>query len=348
MLNKASSRLITKAPPKVPHWVFIYSLLFIVGLCLSLVLGSCVPYNSLNSVVTATENQPPEVVRIGYQPHGAPPLLKVRGTLEKHLAPMGVSVEWTEFAAGAPIMAAMGEGKIDIGQVGAVPALFAQADGVPFVYIANEPPAPTRVGIVVRRDSPIQTLADLKGKKIAFTKASSAHYLVSQALIKAGLRFEDVQGIYLPPREGLVALERKEVDAWAGWDPFFAEVEDRMPVRILTNGDGLTQGINFYVATNDFTSNHFDIVKIVIEQMRQVGIWSNQNPPSAAKIIARQTGLKLSTALKISERRRYEAQPIQEQAIEEQQRIAETFFRLGLLSKRIWVEDAVWKLSLGH
>jgi sulfonate transport system substrate-binding protein len=121
-----------------------------------------------------------------------------------------------------------------------------------------------------------------------------------------------------------------------------------MPVRILTNGDGLTQGINFYVATNDFTSNHFDIVKIVIEQMRQMGIWSNQNPPEAAKIIARQTGLKLSTALKISERRRYEAQPIQEQAIEEQQRIAETFFRLGLLSKRIWVEDAVWKLSLGN
>jgi sulfonate transport system substrate-binding protein len=117
-------------------------------------------------------------------------------------------------------------------------------------------------------------------------------------------------------------------------------------VRILTTGEGLSNNMNFYFVTQSFANNHDMIIKIVIDEMRKVGLWVPTHQEEAAQILASNTGLKLAVALKIIQRARYEAQPIQDQAIEEQQRIADTFFRLGLLPKTIRVEDAVLKRDL--
>lgn len=314
-------------------------------LCLVLTVSACTHTQS-KSVATPAENPPPseiKVLRIGHQPHGAPPLLKKRGTLEKRLATKGVAVEWIQFPAGPPIMAALGDGKIDLGMAGEVPPLFAQANGVPLVYVANERAVPEVIAILVSADSPIQDLASLKGKKIAVTKASAGHYLLIQALNKAGLKLKDVDPVYLSPPDGQAAFKRQEVEAWVGWDPFFAVLQEEIPVRILTTGAGLTKNMNFYFSTRSFARNHYDLLKTVIEEMRAVGMWVPTHQQEAAEILAASTGLKVTTAQKVIERAGYEAQPIQDQAIEEQQRIADTFFRLGLLPKQIRVEDAVWK-----
>lgn len=328
-----------------PHLTTTYLLLFAASFGLSLALGSCNSSPNSNSSPTSSGDGTAKVtvVRIGHQPHGAPLLLKATGTLEKRLAPMGVSVEWVEFPAGPPIMAAMGEGKVDMGMAGEVPPLFAQANGLPIVYVANEQPVPELMGILVRKNSPIKTLADLKGKKITVTKASVGHYMLVQALSRVGLTLEDVQVVYLPPPEGQEAFRRGEVDVWVGWSPFLAALEESMPVRLLANGDGLTKNTDFYFATRSFASSNYDIVKVAIEEMRQVGIWATKNPEEAAKIIAAKNNMKLATALKMTKMNYYGAQPIQDRAIEEQQRIADTFFRLGLLPKQIRVEDVVWK-----
>ncbi|MFB2924125.1 MULTISPECIES: sulfonate ABC transporter substrate-binding protein [Aerosakkonema] len=350
MLFKLHKLLLPDLLKSISDWfklrlTAIFLLLFAGSLALSLALGSCNSSTNSNSSVASSGDGIGKVtvVRIGHQPHGAPILLKARGTLEKHLASMGLSVQWVEFPAGPPIMAAMAEGKVDMGMAGEVPPLFAQASGVPLVYVANEQPVPTMMGILVRNNSPIKTLADLKGKKITATKASAGHYLLIQALLRTGLTLDDVQAVYLPPPEGQEAFRRGEVDVWVGWDPFLAILEDSMPVRLLANGEGLTKNTNFYFATRFFASKYYDIVKIVIEEMRQVGIWASNHPQLAAKIIAANTNMKLATALKITKRNFYGAQPIQDRAIEEQQRIADTFFRLGLLPKQIRVEDVVWK-----
>lgn len=345
MLIKAFYRLIAQALPKISYWKFAFSLLFVAGLYLSLVLGSCTKERSLNSTPNA-ENSPSNnanVVRIGHQPQGAFLLLKVRGNLEKRLASMGLSVEWQEFPASFPMLVAMGEGKIDLGHGGVVPPIVAQANNVPFVYVANDTALPGSIGILVRKDSPIRTLADLKGKKIAAAKASAGQYLLVQALIKEGLTLENVEFVDLPPSQGQAALKQGKVDAWVGWQPFLAELQESMPVRLLTNAEGLINDRNFYFAASSFANEREDIVNIVMEEARQVGIWAMNYPNKAAEILTRYTGLKASAALRVTKSRRYEAIPIQDRAIEDQQRIAETFFRLGLLPKRILVEDAVWK-----
>src|SRR5262249_53668318 len=124
-------------------------------------------------------------IRIGYQKYGTLILLKGKGTLEKKLAPLGAKVVWTEFPSGPPLLEAINVGAIDFGSTGETPPIFAQAAGAPLVYVAHEPPAPQGEAILVPKDSPLKTLADLKGKKIAFNKGSNVHYLLVKALEKA-------------------------------------------------------------------------------------------------------------------------------------------------------------------
>lgn len=357
MSTKSLYDLAAKAPEKLVRlkvtkvrqpWAFVISLLFVVGLSLSLVLGSCTSQRSLYSTTQADNSRSSltKVVRIGHQPQGAFLYLKAKGNLEKRLSPMGFSVDWIEFSAGRAILAAMGEGKIDLGHGGVIPPILAQANNVPFVYVANDSTLPGTIGILVRKDSSIQTLSDLKGRKIAATKASTGQYLLVQALIKGGLTLKDVEFIDLPPAEGQLAFKQGKVDAWVGWHPFLAQLQESMPVRLLTNGEGLLNDRNFYFAASSFANDHDDIIKIVMEETRQIGIWATNYPNEAAKLLSASTGLNASTALRVTKSRLYDALPIQDRSIEEQQRIAETFFRLGLLPKRIWVEDAVWKQGL--
>jgi sulfonate transport system substrate-binding protein len=240
----------------------------------------------------------------------------------------------------------MGEGKIDIGYAGIVPPLFAQADGVPFVYVGNEAVSAKTIGILVPQDSAIQTLADLKGKKITSAQKSVGYYFLIQALLKAGLKLEDAEFVPLPPTEGIKAFQKGEVDAWIGWNPFLAQAQETIPVRLLANGEGLVNDRNFYLATKSFVEDRSEIVKIVIEEMRQAGVWASHQPEAAAEILAKKMGLKPSTALNVIKVHAFEAQPIQDGAIEEQQRVADTFFRLGLLPTQIRVEDVVWKGKL--
>ena len=320
-----------------------FLLLFVLSFFLSLFLESCTSLAWLNTSKTQNFQPQTKVIRIGHQPHGTLLYLKTKGTLEKRLATIGFSVEWTQFSAGKQILQAMGEGKIDLGYAGVVPPIFAQASGVDFVYIANDLSTPESMGILVPKDSPIRTLGELKGKKITATKASAGQYLLIQALSKAGLTLKDIEFVDLLPPEGQAAFKQGKVDAWAGWNPFLAELQASMPARLLTNSDGLMNDRNFYIAMRSFAKKRTEIVKIVIEEANKIGIWITNYPEQAAQLLTASTGMKPATALRVTKSRYYDAIPIQDRAIEEQQRIAETFFRLGLLQKRIWVEDAMWK-----
>jgi len=140
-----------------------------------------------------------KVVRIGYQKYGKFVLLKGRGALEDKLKPLGYSVAWTEFPSGPPLLEALNVGAIDMGVTGETPPIFAQAAGAPLVYLAYDPPAPRGEAILVPKDSPLKSVAELRGKKVALNKGSNVHYMLVRALEQAGLKYTDIQPVFLAP-----------------------------------------------------------------------------------------------------------------------------------------------------
>ena len=173
------------------------------------------------------------VLRIGYQKYGTLVLLKARGSLEKRLAPLHIEVKWTEFPAGPQLLEGLNVGAIDFGTVGEAPPIFAQAAGADLIYVGNEPAASAAEAILVPKDSPIKTVAELKGKKVALNKGSNVHFLLVKLLEKAGVQYRDIDAVFLTPADARAAFERGSVDAWAIWEPFLAAAQMQTGARIL-------------------------------------------------------------------------------------------------------------------
>jgi sulfonate transport system substrate-binding protein len=286
--------------------------------------------------------QPKDSLRIGYQKYGTLILLKARGDLEKRLAPLGIEVKWTEFPAGPQLLEGLNVGSIDFGTVGEAPPIFAQAAGADLVYVANEPPAPASEAIIVPKDSPVRSVADLKGKKVALNKGSNVHYLLVKALQKHGLAYKDVEVVFLPPADARAAFERGSVDAWVIWDPFLAAAEKQIGARIVADGIGTVSNHQFYLASRGYAQRRQEVLEAVIEEIGKLDGWAKQNPKEVSAFLAPVVGLDGPTAELAVSRYSYGVRPIGEGVIVEQQKIADTFFELKLIPKQIRVRDAVW------
>src|SRR3984957_9614760 len=193
-----------------------------------------------------------KTVRIGYQKYGKLVLLKGKGSLEEKLRPFGYKVSWTEFPSGPPLLEALNVGAIDFGVAGETPPIFAQAAGAPLVYLAYDPPAPQGEAILIPKDSPLKSVADLRGKKIALNKGSNVHYLLVKALEKAGLKYSDIQPVFLAPSDALAAFSRGSVDAWVIWDPYEAAAQASTGARILADGTDVVANYQFYFTSKSF------------------------------------------------------------------------------------------------
>src|SRR5260221_4208824 len=203
-----------------------------------------------------------KVVRIGFQKYGKLVLLKGKGSLEGKLKPLGYKVSWTEFPSGPPLLEALNVGAIDFGVAGETPPIFAQAAGAPLVYLAYDPPAPQGEAILVPKDSPLNSVSDLKGKKVALNKGSNVHYLLVKALEKAGLKYTDIQPVFLAPSDALAAFTRGSVDAWVICDPYEAAAEASTGARILADGTGLVANHQFYFSSKKFLAGDAKAVDV--------------------------------------------------------------------------------------
>lgn len=283
------------------------------------------------------------VIRIGYQKYGNFILLKGTGELEKKLAPKGYTVEWTEFPSGPPLLEAVNAGAIDVGQTGEAPPIFAQAASADFLYVAHEPPAPKGEAILVPKDSPITSLADLKGKKIALNKGSNVHYLLVKVLERAGIKYGDITSVFLAPADARAAFERGSVDAWVIWDPFQASAEVTIGARTLTDGTGVVPNNQFYLARKAFADADPQAVDTVIDAVGDVDRWAEGNSEAVAAQLSASIGIPppvLEIALK---RQTYGIKPLDDATVAQQQNIADTFYALGLLPKPVQVSAIVRK-----
>ncbi|WP_180953768.1 sulfonate ABC transporter substrate-binding protein [Bacillus sp. T33-2] len=284
----------------------------------------------------------PESIKIGFQKGNTLHILKSRGNLDKKLKEQNIKIEWVEFATGGALLEALNTNNIDFGHAADANAVFAQASGMPLVYVASESPNPEGLAMIVQKDSDIKTVADLKGKKIAIGKGWNSHYLLMKALQKEGLSTQDVEFAYVKDAsEGRAAFESKRVDALGFWDPFLAVLEKDISPKTLINGDGFTNNRTYYFSTEEFSKNHSDVVKTILEEVDKSDDWANENKKELAKMLSDALGIPVEALEKTVNRRTYGVQEITDSVVAEQQDIADTFLKEGLIDKEISISDMV-------
>ncbi|SIT49754.1 putative aliphatic sulfonates-binding protein [Paraburkholderia piptadeniae] len=281
----------------------------------------------------------PRTLRIGNQ-KGYLNLLKGRGTLEKRLAPLNVSVSWTEFAAGPVQLEALNVGSIDFGDVGEAPPIFAQAAGAPLAYVAATVTRPQSEAVLVPPQSPIRSVADLKGKRIALNKGSNVHYFLVKLLRQHGLQYRDVNLVFLAPADARAAFERASIDAWVIWDPFFAAAEKSLGARLIADASGVVGNRAYYFSSQTYAAKNPDVIRILIDELDKVDQWGKQNKDQLASELAQLWGLPKPVVDAAVGRQQFGTQPITRAILGEQQQIADTFLDLGLIPKHVDVLKA--------
>ncbi|GJE26511.1 Putative aliphatic sulfonates-binding protein [Methylobacterium organophilum] len=276
-------------------------------------------------------------LRIGYQRSSTLiALLRQEGALEDALKPLGVTVSWHEFTSGLPIMEALNVGQIDVSaDVADTVPVFAQAAGALITYVAQEAPSPSAQAILVAADSPIKTVADLKGRKVAVTKGAGSHYLLLAALGAESLPFTSITPAYLTPADGRGALTSGSVDAWVAWDPFLSAAQAQSGARILRDGTGLSLYKRYYLASDAYVAQNGAVLGVLFAKLAQAGAWVKANPEEAATRLGALWKIEPAIVRQANDRRSYKVEPVTREGLSEQQKIADAFKAEGLLPRPV-------------
>jgi sulfonate transport system substrate-binding protein len=261
-------------------------------------------------------------------------ILKEHHVLEGKLGPKGYEPAWFLFNE---VLAPMTAGAVDFhADVADAVPIFTQAAGAKLTIYAREAPSPQAEAIIVHADSPIKTVADLKGKTVGVRRGSGAHFILAAALKRAGLSFADITAAYLAPTDAGPAFQRGSIDAWSIWDPFLAITESRTPTRKLTDATGLSGYQRYYLVNDDFVAAHPDVVQIVFDALVVAGKWVKANPKEAAAFLSPIWGnVPVDVVETVNSRRSYQVLRVEKSDLGDQQRIADTFYEAKLIPKAI-------------
>ncbi|GFE67528.1 aliphatic sulfonate ABC transporter substrate-binding protein [Chroococcus sp. FPU101] len=331
--------------------------LFIAGIFFSIVLDRWFSNRAARSGNTPLAEQARQLkqLKIGY-PEGMTNLevLRERGLLEKQLRPYGLTVTWSSFLSASSLIEALSNGTIDFCGGGGTASIFSQAADHLFVRVAKEKYTdPKGQAILVLENSPIQTLADLKHKKIAFDLGSSSHYVLIKALAKVGLDLSDIEPIYLTQPEALPLFRRGEIDAWVNWVPYAAtQTRSSYPGRSIIDlesifGDNVSNEVpTLYYAIPELVRDYPDLLKVILEEVNEAGAWAKKQELEAAKRLAEQYEIEPSIVDNLEKRSIERAIiPIDDLTLNALQQQANTFRDLRLIPKRVNVKDGTYSLQ---
>ncbi|WP_438346593.1 aliphatic sulfonate ABC transporter substrate-binding protein [Methylorubrum populi] len=274
-------------------------------------------------------------VRLSYQRSSTLlTVLKARGTLEERLGAQGFGVSWHLFTK---VIEPMNTGAVDLhADVADAVPIFTQSAGAPLTFYAMEAGSPRAEAIIVPDESPIRTVADLKGRTVGVSKGSGCHFILAGALKRAGLRFADIRPAYLEAADGLAAFERGGIEAWSIWDPFLAIVQAKRPVRVLADATGLSSYNRYYTVNDRFVAEQPEVVATVFAALVEAGQWVKANPAAAVALLAPIWGdLPPPVVATVNERRSYAVRAVDRAVLSEQQAIADTFHEAGLIPRRL-------------
>jgi sulfonate transport system substrate-binding protein len=307
---------------------------------LALLLTAC-GGNASAGTGTDTDGQGSLTLNVGDQKGGSEAILRAAGELKN----LDYKIKWSTFTSGPPLLEAVNAKAVDIGGVGNTPPVFAAGADSKIKVVAAWHGTSKGDAILVPNDSKLTRTEQLKGRSIAVAQGSSANYQLVASLRKAGLTLSDVKVKYLQPADALAAFTSGKVDAWAVWDPYTSQILQGEQGRVLTTGEGVTNGLTFQVAAPGALADKKKSAAIedYLGRLRRATAWVYDHQEEWAKVWAKDTGLPYEVAL-ASVRRTNASRisvAVDKPLVASEQEIADAFTELRLIPRKVDFADFV-------
>jgi sulfonate transport system substrate-binding protein len=248
----------------------------------------------------------------------------------------GISYQivWSEFGAASPLLEALSAGAVDIGGVGDAPFLYAYAAGaqIKAVTALQASASGASTAVVVPQASPLHTVQDLKGRRVATGKGSVGHYLLLRLLDQAGLPFSTVEAVFMTPGDCKAALERGAVDAWSTWSPYIGLATLHGSARVLADGRGLFPGYSFMAARDAAIHDKRAQLSDFVHRLAIAYRWGHANPDRLAAALSRETGLPVDVSADQVRRQNYSVAPLSAEVARAEQATLDLYRRAGVAS----------------
>ncbi|MEC0768560.1 aliphatic sulfonate ABC transporter substrate-binding protein [Bacillus atrophaeus] len=282
-------------------------------------------------------------INIGIQQSLSPLLIaKEKGWFEETFEKEGIKVKWTEFQSGPPQFEGLAADKLDFSQVGNSPVISGQAAGISFKEIGLSQDGLKANGILVKKDSGIHNLKDLKGKKIAVAKGSSGFDFLYKALDQEGLSADDVNIIQLQPDEATSAFENGAVDAWSIWEPYLSIETLKHEAKIIANGESTDlYSPGFTLVRTTFADEYPDEVVRFLKVYDKAVAWQKKHREEAADLYADIKNLDKEVVKNVLNNTEPLNEVINDDIIKAQQETADFQYRTKAINKKIDVKEVV-------
>ncbi|MFJ4521659.1 ABC transporter substrate-binding protein [Streptomyces sp. NPDC088810] len=299
---------------------------------IALLLTAC---GGNSSASTGTDGSGSVTLDVGDQKGGSEAILRAAGELNN----LHYKIKWSTFASGPPLLEAVNAKAVDIGGVGNTPPVFAAGAGSKITVVAAWHGTSRGDAILVPNGSDLTRPQQLKGRSVAVAQGSSAHYQLVASLKAAGLSLSDIKVKYLQPADALAAFTSGKVDAWAVWDPYTSQILQARQGRVLTTGDGITNGFTFQVAAPAALEDpkKAAAIKDYLARLRRATSWVYDHREEWAKVWSKDTGLPYEVALASVKRTNSTriAVAVDKPLVASEQQIADAFTELKLIPKKV-------------
>jgi len=253
---------------------------------------------------------------------------------------LGFDIRWTEFDAAAPLLQALGAGAVDLGIAGDGPYLFGWAAGIPARAVLLLPPrgGGHMTAIIVPAQSPVHSLGDLAGRKIATGRGSIGHLLALSLFEKLSGKSPDY--VFLPPSQAKSALDSGAVDAWATWEPYVTLAAAQTGTRVVADAQNVMPNNGFMVASKEAISNKHQQIAVFLKRITQAYGWGRAHPQEFATLLSHQTGLPPEVAAKVAQEQITTPGPITDETVSEAARVIDTYWKAHLIAPTGKLDEA--------
>lgn len=273
-------------------------------------------------------------------------IAKNKGWFEEEFAKLNASVNWHEFQSSIPLLEGLVSDRIDFSFIGDGTVVTGKAAKTPFTVISTTGIEGNQNSVLVKPDSDIKSIADLKGKQIALAKGSSAHIFLVKALQKNGMSESDVKIVQLQPDEANAAFQAGQVDAWGTWDPYVTIETSEGRATIVES----VKTMNFVapavmIGREKFLQAHPDLAAAYLRVYQKAVDWVKENTDEAAEILATERKMDKELVKIILENTNYINEPITADVADAIQTTADILFETGTISEKLDVSNNVYNNS---